>query len=114
LLAIVLNYDFQRSEKLGILWRQAQCGIAGIVFGRYFLMMHSAGFSLLVETDRNFEDKKKVVACCPNPSHHLRNCVGIGERLVNSLAQFLDQALEIVVQLQKSPFPTLFFLFIAF
>ena len=66
--------------------------------------VYRADFTLLIESNGYFQNQEKVISCGTNAAHDIRDVIGVRQRLVNGLAELLDQPFEIVVKLQKSPF----------
>jgi hypothetical protein len=100
LLAFFLHGDLELAEEFGILVGQMELGTVPL-FGRQFLPVHKIGLTPLVEPDRDFEDQEEVVTCRPDTPHDLGNPIGVGEGLVDSASQFLNQAFKIVIEVQK-------------
>jgi len=101
-LEVFIHVDFQGAEELRVLRGQPELGI-GPPFGVQFLAMHQVNLATLVEADGNFENQEEVIAGVADARHDLGDSFGIGQGLVNGVAQFLDQAFEILVELQGSP-----------
>jgi len=93
--------DLQRAKELRVLVSEPEFGI-GAGFGIQLLAMNTY-FATFVETDGDFQDEKEVVTGASNSGHHVSDFFGVRKRLIDGVAQFLDQAFEVVIELQDSP-----------
>lgn len=101
-LEVFVHVDFQGAEELRVLGGQSELGI-GPPIGVQLLAMHQVNLTALVEADGHFENQEEVITGAADARHDLGDFFGIGQGLVNGVAQFLDQAFESVVELQGSP-----------
>ena len=104
LFVLFLDYDSERSQKPGVLTGKEEIRLVGIDFRWQALAVGGAFFALPVKANRDFQNQEKVVSGGPDAAHNLRNIGRVRQRFVNCLTKFLDQGLEVVVELQKAPF----------
>jgi len=67
------------------------------------LLAVDAHFAAFVKADGDFQDEKEVVTGASNSGHHVSDFFGVRKRLIDGITQFLDQAFEVVIELQDSP-----------
>ena len=102
---LVVNADPQRTKKLGVLVGETELLGVGCAAARtiQLLAVNQVFFVALVEADGDFQHQKQIIAGGADATHHLRNPFGVGKRFVDRLPQFLNQPLEVVVEVQKPP-----------
>jgi hypothetical protein len=57
----------------------------------------------LVESDGDFENEEEVVAGGADASQNVGDPLRVGDGIVDGVAQFFDQPLEVIFEFQKSP-----------
>jgi hypothetical protein len=75
---------------------QAEFGVSQSI-GVNLLAMHNIYFTAFVEANGDFQNEKEVVAGTAYARHDLGDPLRLGEGFVDRVAQFFDQAFEIIV-----------------
>jgi len=102
LLALFFNTDLQCTQELSVLVREAKLGIVALL-RRQFLAVYEVAFAPFIKSDGNFQYQEEIITCRPDSPHDLGNPVRFEKGIIDGASQFLNQALEIVVEVQKSP-----------
>jgi len=102
LLFFFLDLDAEGLQELEILVADFEFGVGGESSDEGSLV---GGFlALLADADGGFEDQENVVAALFDAGDNFGDLFGIGERLVDGLAEFLHELFKLLVQLvPRSP-----------
>jgi len=97
-----LDLDAEGLQELEILVADFEFGVGGESSDEGSLV---GGFlALLADADGGFEDQENVVAALFDAGDDFGDLFGIGERLVDGLAEFLHELFKLLVQLvPRSP-----------
>ena len=95
-LEVLVHDDFQGAKELSVLGGQAEFGV-GQNIGVNLLTMHNVHFTAFVEANGDFQNEKKIVASAAYARHDLGDPLRLREGFVDRVAQFFDQAFEIIV-----------------
>jgi hypothetical protein len=91
----VHNY-FQGAKELSVLGGQAEFGVSQSISVN-LLTVHNVYFAAFVEANGDFQNQKEVVAGTAYARHDLGDPLRLREGFVDRVAQFFDQAFEIIV-----------------
>jgi hypothetical protein len=95
-LEVFVHNDLQGAKELSVLCGQAEFGVSQSI-GVNLLAMHNIYFTAFVEANGDFQNEKEVVAGTAYARHDLGDPLRLGEGFVDRVAQFFDQAFEIIV-----------------
>ena len=101
-LKVFIHDDFQSAEELGVLCGEVKFRISPAL-GVELMAMHQACLAAFIKADGDFQNEEEVVAGVADARHDVSDPLGIGEGLVDGVAQLFDQAFKLVVQFQGSP-----------
>lgn len=96
---VVLNLDAQRLEELQIL-------IADLEFSGHQRRLFAGLLTRLADPDRGFQHQKDIVSALFDSGNDIGNGLGISQRLIDRLAQFLHQLLQLLVHVTPLQDPT--------
>ncbi len=99
---VLLNRYLQGSKELGVLGRKVELGI-GPRRGAQLLAVNHIYLASLVEADRHLQDEKQIITGSAQACHDVGNSLGFGQRLIDGIAKFFNEAFEVAVEFQGSP-----------
>jgi hypothetical protein len=96
---VVLNLDAQRLEELEVL-------IADLELRRHQRRLFARLLARLADSDRGFQHQKDIVTAFFDSGNDVGDGLGISQRLIDRLAQFLHQLLQLLVHVTPLQDPT--------
>src|SRR5579872_246393 len=97
-------FDAEGFEKFQILIADFELGIGGK--SGYQRSLVGRLLALLAHADGSFEDQENIVTALFNARDDFRDLVGIGERFIDRLAQFLHQVFELLIHDSSAGLPS--------
>jgi len=95
-LEVFVHDNFQGAKELSVLGGKAKFGVSQSI-GINLLAMHNIHFTTFVKANGYFQDEEEVVAGTSYARHDLGDPLRLREGFVDRVAQFFDQAFEIIV-----------------